>query len=220
MSTLAPRLALPLAALVAGVCLAGAVRAAEPAHAGHDHGAHAHHGADGEAGPSPSAGGTGLYTQADLQFLTHMIVHHQQALDLCDLVPDRSSRQEFLQFARYLYDAQLNEIEQMRGLLKMAEERGARIPETHLHGDPPMEGMLSRAQMAAIEAARGQEFERLWLEGMIYHHQGAIDMALAQQEAQFRSGNQPWGVDTLVDEMLAVQRSEIARMKQWLEEWQ
>ena len=73
--------------------------------------------------------------------------------------------------------------------------------------------------MAAIASARGLEFERLWLEGMILHHQGAVDMALAQQEAQFRDGNQPWGVDVLVDDMLAVQRGEIHRMQTWLKEW-
>jgi uncharacterized protein (DUF305 family) len=66
---------------------------------------------------------------------------------------------------------------------------------------------------------RGSEFERLWLEGMILHHQGAVDMALAQQEAQFANGNQPWGVDVLVDEMLSVQRAEISAMREWLQTW-
>jgi uncharacterized protein (DUF305 family) len=82
-----------------------------------------------------------------------------------------------------------------------------------------MAGMLSTAQMAAIAAARDAEFERLWLEGMVLHHQGAVDMALAQQESQFRNRNQPFGLDTLVDEMLAVQRAEIGRMKDWLAAW-
>jgi uncharacterized protein (DUF305 family) len=82
-----------------------------------------------------------------------------------------------------------------------------------------MAGMLSSTQMAAIRQARGAEFERLWLEGMILHHQGAVDMALAQQEAQFRNRNQPFGLDTLVDEMLVVQRGEIGKMKEWLVAW-
>jgi uncharacterized protein (DUF305 family) len=159
------------------------------------------------------------YAPADLQFLTHMIVHHGQALELCALVPSRSSREEFHRFARYLNDAQQSEIDQMQGLLKLAADRGVKIPEAHLHGDPPMHGMLSGAQMTAIANARGKEFERLWLEGMIRHHQGAVDMALGQQEAQFRAGNQPWGLDVLVDEMLAVQRAEIHRMQGWLRQW-
>jgi uncharacterized protein (DUF305 family) len=135
------------------------------------------------------------------------------------LVPSRSTREEFQRFARHLNDAQQAEMDQMNGLLRLAADRGAKIPEVHLHGDPPMAGMLSRAQLAAISAARGAEFERLWLEGMIHHHQGAVDMALAQQEAQFGSGNQPWGVDVLVDEMLAVQRGEIGQMREWLRSW-
>jgi uncharacterized protein (DUF305 family) len=160
-----------------------------------------------------------LYAPADLRFLTHMIVHHQQALELCALVPERSEREEFLRFARYLNDAQQAEIDQMRGLLLQAADRGTAIPEDHLHGDPPMAGMLSKAQMAAIAAANGIGFERLWLQGMILHHQGAVDMALAQQEAQFSTGHQPWGVDVLVDDMLAAQRGEIHRMRQWLLDW-
>ncbi|MEP7312043.1 MAG: DUF305 domain-containing protein [Pseudomonadota bacterium] len=161
-----------------------------------------------------------LHTQADLQFLSHMIVHHQQALDLCALVPSRSSREELHRYARYLNDAQRAEIDHMQGLLRQAEERGAVIPEEHLHDDPPMAGMLSKARMTAIAAARGGEFEQLWLQGMILHHQGAVDMALAQQEAQFRSAHQPWGVDVLVDDMLTVQRAEIHKMQIWLKDWE
>jgi uncharacterized protein (DUF305 family) len=160
------------------------------------------------------------YSDADLQFLQHMIVHHGQALELCKLVDGRSKRAEFLKFVRHVNDAQDAEIHQMRQLLNLAAERGAQLPHEHMHGDPPMAGMLSKAQMAAIAAAQGSAFEKLWLEGMILHHQGGVDMAIAQQQAQFRNGNQPWGVDTLVDDMLTVQRAEIAQMRAWSREWQ
>jgi uncharacterized protein (DUF305 family) len=196
------------AGLLVGLLAAGTGPAGGQAH---DHGAAA------AAGPAPATGSP--YRAADLQFLSHMIVHHEQALELCALVPARSAREEFHRFARYLNDAQQAEIDQMRGLLRLAADRGAATPPMHLHGDPPMAGMLSKAQMAAIAAAADAPFERLWLEGMILHHQGAVEMALAQQEAQFRSGNQPWGVDVLVDEMLAVQRAEIAKMRGWLRDW-
>jgi uncharacterized protein (DUF305 family) len=197
------------------LCLcAGALPAAVPAHdhakTGHDHGAMA---------AGKDAASTGMYSAADLAFLTHMIVHHQQALELCALVVERSQTKEFHRFARYLNDAQQSEIAQMRALLDQAAARGATIPEIRFHADPPMAGMLSSTQMAAIRQARGAEFERLWLEGMILHHQGAVDMALAQQEAQFRNRNQPFGLDTLVDEMLVVQRGEIGKMKEWLVAW-
>lgn len=201
-----------ITAAVLGLCggaLPGAESAGEPPSVSHGHGAGA--GAGGEG-----ASLQGTYSLADLTFLTHMIVHHQQALELCALVNERSQRAELQQFARYLYDAQQAEIEQMQALLAQAAARGAVIPKASFHADPPMPGMLSRAQMSAITRARGAQFERLWLEGMILHHLGAVDMALAQQEAQFRNRNQPFGLDTLVDEMLAVQRAEIARMRNWL----
>lgn len=203
-------------ALLAALAAAGPALAAEPAHehgpgaAGHDHAAQ---------GTAPAAGTPALYTAEDLQFLTHMIVHHEQALELTSLVPGRSTRDEFLRFARYLEGAQQSEIDQMRELLRLATDRGAVLPPSHLHGDPPMKGMLSRAQMAAIAAARGRDFERLWLEGMILHHEGALEMAMAQQAAQFASGHQPYGLDVLVDDMLVVQRGEITKMKAWLAEW-
>jgi uncharacterized protein (DUF305 family) len=171
------------------------------------------------AAGAASPGSAPPYTDADLTFLTHMVLHHEQALELCALVPTHSSREEFQRFARYVNDSQQAEINQMQGLLRMATDRGAVVPEHHMHGDPPMAGMLSRAQMTSIAEATGPQFEQLWLKGMIQHHQGAVDMALAQQEAQFHSGNQPWGVDVLVDDMLAVQRAEIGKMNTWLRQW-
>ena len=200
------------AALVFCVCT-GVLPAAEPAH---EHAAMEDRATPGGAS---AAQVVGTYSQADLAFLTHMIVHHRQALELCALVNGRTQREEFRRFARYLNDAQQAEIDQMEALLQQAASRGATIPEARFDADPPMAGMLSMAQMAAIAQAHGKEFERLWLEGMIRHHQGAVDMALAQQEAQYRNRNQPFGLDTLVDDMLAVQRAEIGRMKDWLVDW-
>ena len=160
-----------------------------------------------------------LYTQDDLMFLTMMIMHHQQALDMAALVPSRSNREEFVRFARYVDGGQRAEIDQMKALLKAAADRGLQAPHHDMSGDPPMSGMLSRAQMAALAAAKGPEFERLWLQGMIYHHQGALDMAREQQERQFASHRQPFGIDAMVDDMLNAQRMEINKMQTWLVEW-
>jgi uncharacterized protein (DUF305 family) len=160
-----------------------------------------------------------LYDQGDLHFLSHMIVHHRQALDLAALVPSRTTREEFIRFARYIDGEQRAEIEQMSSLLRVATERGLKVPDHEMHGDPPMAGMLSTSQMAAIAAARGAEFERLWLEGMILHHEGALDMARAQQKRQFETGRRPYGIDVLADDIVVVQRAEITKMRQWLKEW-
>jgi uncharacterized protein (DUF305 family) len=163
--------------------------------------------------------GAPLYAPEDLMFLSHMIVHHEQALELTALVPARSKREEFLRFARYLEGAQQTEIDHMRGMLELAEERGLTIPHHEMHGDPPMAGMLSKAQMAAIRAASGVEFERLWLEGMILHHEGAVAMALREQQRSFETGRRPYGIDTMLDEILVVQRAEITKMRGWVREW-
>ena len=157
-----------------------------------------------------------LYNDADLAFLQHMIVHHEQALTMCAWVPERSERGEFVRFARYVERAQAAEIKAMQSLLGAAAERGLEIPAQHLHGDPPMAGMLSTVQMAAIQAASSTEFERLWLEGMIYHHEGAIAMAHAQQEQQLASGRRPYGLDVLIEDLLVEQRAEITKMREWL----
>lgn len=160
-----------------------------------------------------------LFTQQDLLFLTHMIMHHEQALVMTAMVPSRSHREEFIRFARYLDGGQRSEIDHMKGLLKVAAERGLEIPHHEMTGDPPMVGMLSKAQMAALAAARGTEFEKLWLQGMIYHHQGALDMAREMQERQFETGRQTFGIDVLVEDITEVQRAEINKMKNWLVQW-
>ena len=173
-----------------------------------------HHESTPTAAPASS-----LYTQDDLMFLTHMIVHHQQAVEMAAWVPSRSHREEFVRFARYVDGAQRAEIDQMNTLLREAADRGMSPPHHEMTGDPPMHGMLSKAQMATLAAASGPQFEKLWLEGMIYHHQGALDMARAQQEAQFEDRHQPYGIDVLVDDILNSQRAEITKMQGWLTQW-
>jgi uncharacterized protein (DUF305 family) len=160
-----------------------------------------------------------LYTPEDLLFLRHMIVHHEQALDLAALVPSRTGREELIRFARQIAGAQRAEIDQMESLLALAADRGMTVPHHDLDADPPMPGLLSRAQMNAVAAANGAPFERLWLEGMIVHHEGALTMGRAQQRRQSESGRQPYGIDVLVDEILVVQRAEIAKMRAWLTQW-
>jgi len=196
------RLALALLALAA----AGSAGSQE-----HQHGA-------APAAPAASANAP-LFTPQDLMFLTHMIVHHEQALEMTAMVPSRSHREEFIRFARYLDGGQRSEIDHMKGLLRVAAERGLDIPHHEMTGDPPMAGMLSKAQMAALAAASGAEFEKLWLQGMIYHHQGALDMAREMQQRQFETGRQTFGIDVLVDDITEVQRAEINKMKNWLMQW-
>jgi uncharacterized protein (DUF305 family) len=196
------RLALALLAIAA----AGSAGSQE-----HQHGA-------APAAPAASANAP-LFTQQDLLFLTHMVMHHEQALEMTAMVPSRSHREEFIRFARYLDGGQRTEIDHMKGLLRIAAERGLEIPHHEMTGDPPMAGMLSKAQMAALVTASGAQFEKLWLQGMIYHHQGALDMAREMQERQFETGRQTFGIDVLVDDITEVQRAEINKMRMWLVQW-
>lgn len=160
-----------------------------------------------------------LYSQEDLLFLSHMIVHHEQALELAALVPSRTTRQELIQFALLVDKGQRAEIDHMKALLALAADRGAAVPEHALHAAEPMPGILSKTRMDAIAAARGRAFDRLWLEGMIEHHEGALTMGREQQRRQFESKRQPYGIDVMVDDILVVQRGEITKMKDWLADW-
>jgi uncharacterized protein (DUF305 family) len=171
--------------------------------------------------PAAEAGGpaTPLFNDADLLFLHHMIMHHEQAVVMSSLVPERSDRPEFVRFTGFVKRAQAAEILLMQSLLDLAASRGLDVPKHPPHGDPPMASMLSSAQMEALAAATGPEFERLWLEGMIYHHQGALDMAHRQQRQQLATGRRPYALAVLVEDILVEQRAEITKMRGWLDEW-
>lgn len=160
-----------------------------------------------------------IFNDGDLLFLHHMSLHHEQAVVMSSLVPERTDRDEFVRFAGYVGRAQAAEIALMQSLLDLAADRGMEVPDHGQHGDPPMAGMLSTAQIDALTAARNAEFERLWLEGMIVHHQGAIDMARRQQRQQSESGRRPYGLAVLVEEILVEQRAEITKMRAWLNDW-
>lgn len=152
------------------------------------------------------------FTIVDSMFAQMMIPHHEQALEMAALVPERSAAPEVTALAAEIDAAQGPEIEQMRRWL---EEWGLETDidlaehEDHLG----MEGMLSDAEMAALEAASGAEFDRLWLEGMIRHHEGAVTMA----ETQLASGiHEP--SRELAEEIIRTQQAEITRMRAMLGE--
>jgi uncharacterized protein (DUF305 family) len=160
-----------------------------------------------------------LYTADDLAFLQHMIMHHQQAVDMGALMEGRAAHPELIRFAGLVADAQRAEIATMQGMLDLAAARGLTPPEHHMHGDPPMAGMLSQAEMKALAAAKGPEFERLWLQGMMFHHEGGLAMTRAQELRQALDGRQPFQLAGMVDDILVGQRAEIGIMQGWLTNW-
>ncbi len=118
------------------------------------------------------------HSPADVAFMQGMIVHHQQAVDMAVLVKDRTNREEVVALAGRIEASQADEIEFMEGWLKDRGEpthmRGHAGHAAHMHH--MMVGMASPEQMAALAAASGVEFDRLFLTLMIAHHEGAIDM--------------------------------------------
>ncbi len=120
------------------------------------------------------------YTASDAQFMRDMIPHHQQALEMSRLAPDRTNSRELLKIARKIEAAQGDEIAFMEQWLT---SRGESIDQSHAHtGHHTMKGMATEAQMAALAAASGVEFDRQFLSLMIAHHEGAIDMVEALME--------------------------------------
>lgn len=111
------------------------------------------------------------YSGADIMFAQMMIPHHQQAVDMGTLAETRALSPEVKKLAAEIKAEQAPEINQMEAWLEDAKA-------SHDMGhDMGMGGMLSETEMTALKNAKGAEFDRLYLEGMIEHHKGAIHMA-------------------------------------------
>jgi len=168
------------------------------------------------------------YTQVDVDFMAGMIHHHAQALVMSRMAPSHGASPSLQIMARRIINAQNDEIDLMQAWLR---DRGEPVPEPrtageretdgghamhadHGAGHEMMPGMLSDEQLAALDAARGEEFDRLFLQFMIQHHQGAVTMVnelvaapgAAREEAVFK----------LASDIGADQTSEITRMQTML----
>ncbi len=190
------------------------------------------------------------FTEADAHFMQMMIIHHGQAVEMGDLIEDRTDNPGIRLMGDRIARSQATEIAMMRTWLQrrgqplepasmdhmhhgmshtsghsgghqdhmseMAHDQHDAMdvkidPKTGLSTVPLMSGMLSPAQMAELAAADGAEFDRLFLTGMIHHHQGAIDMVNGLMS---EPGN---GEDPELSEFLAAvvadQSAEINRMQ-------
>ena len=140
-----------------------------------------------------------------------MIPHHQQAVDLSALVPDRSTNPEVTKLASDIAAAQGPEIETMKVFLVQWNENPDTNTGSGHGGHGAMQGMVDEATMARLESLKGAEFDTLWLQSMIGHHQGAIEMA----KAEVANGE---NVDAkgLANDIITTQQAEIGQMKQML----
>ena len=117
------------------------------------------------------------FTDADVKFMQGMISHHAQAVEMGALVEGRTNREALIAMAQRISISQEDEMSMMRGWL---EDRGLDIPDEHAHHsmgeDDLMPGMLSPEDFAQLTAAEGPLFDSLFLQFMIDHHEGALEM--------------------------------------------
>lgn len=157
-------------------------------------------------------------TAADIAFVRMMIPHHEQAITMASLVPKQAGSAEVKALADRIDKAQTVEISALQAWLKPHRERTG---DGHAgHGGPArgdgdhaaMPGMATEAQLTALRAARGAEFDRQFLTLMITHHQGAVTMARDVMD----KGSDPT-VQEIAKEVLATQSGEINRMRDILD---
>lgn len=150
-------------------------------------------------------------TEADVQFMQSMITHHAQAVEMTALLRTRTARADMRLLAGRIEASQDDEMAFMRRWL---EVRGQSVPDAHAHHEQRgalMPGMLGPEEMARLAGSTGPEFDRLFLEGMIKHHAGALTM-VADLFATPGAG-QDTEVFAFASDVDADQRIEIGRMQ-------
>jgi uncharacterized protein (DUF305 family) len=148
------------------------------------------------------------HNDADVTFAQSMIPHHEQAVEMAQLATDRASSEAVRALAAEIEAAQSPEIEQMTGWLAEWGE------DDSMGAMPDMEsGMMSDAQMGELEAASGEEFDRMFLEMMIEHHTGAIAMA----ETEITDGQYAEAI-ALAEQVKSAQEAEITEMETLLDQ--
>jgi uncharacterized protein (DUF305 family) len=155
-------------------------------------------------------------TAADISFMQRMIVHHAQALEMTALLSSRTSRADMRLLARRIELSQADEISWMERWL---EVRGQSEPNSHSHhasGGNLMPGMLTADEMTRLAAATGNEFDRLFLESMIKHHEGALIMV--NDLFMTEGAGQDTEIFAFASDVDADQRIEIDRMSALLAE--
>ncbi|WKG08641.1 DUF305 domain-containing protein [Nocardia sp. PE-7] len=152
-----------------------------------------------------AAASTG-FNDVDVSFLQMMYPHHAQAVEMAKMVPSHTGNQQLIALAAQVEKAQAPEMQQITDLLAGFGEPAPSATEGH--GDHDMPGMMTDAQMSALQAANGADFDRQWLEMMIAHHEGAVGMA----QTELNGGVNPPSRQ-LATKIIADQEAEIATMR-------
>ena len=154
-----------------------------------------------------------VFTDGDVKFQQGMIHHHSQALQMVAMIATHTKTAELVAMGQKIQLSQSGEIKAMTEWLTARKQTvPMMMPDGTVmdHGDmPPMPGMLTPAQMKALDAARGAAFDELFLTGMIQHHKGALKMVADLREAG--GGKEP-NIAGFLNDVDNDQRMEIVRM--------
>jgi len=145
------------------------------------------------------------HNEADVAFAQGMIPHHDQAIEMSTMVIQRGDRDDVKAVAQRIADAQGPEIDLMREWL--AEWGEEESPEGDMAGHDTS-GMMSNAEMEQLQDASGPDLDRMFLEMMIRHHEGAISMA----EDELENGQFPAALK-LAETIINTQQAEIEEMQ-------
>jgi uncharacterized protein (DUF305 family) len=140
--------------------------------------------------------------ESETMFATMMIPHHQQAIDMSEMALANSSNADVKKLAQQIIDAQAHEIEQMQSWI---DGHGHEV-----HGDHDMMGMASEEDLARLKTLKSPEFDELFLNLMIVHHEGALDMV------SMLDGTDKVEAKELAQHIVEVQKAEIELMNQLL----
>lgn len=153
------------------------------------------------------------YTDADVEFITGMIPHHTQAILISSWAPSHEANQQIRNLTERIVVGQSDDLVLMKQWLG---DRGKPIPETGGGHDHMMHmpGMLTAEQMAQLDAARGTQYDRLFLTFMIQHHQGALQM-VDKLFGSSGAANDDF-IYKIASDIHAEQEIEIERMKSML----
>lgn len=150
------------------------------------------------------------FVGGDIKFMQGMIGHHSQALEMVALVPTHTSNGDLKKLALRIDVSQADEIKMMQRWLEVRGQQVPGVNAMHGHSTGLMPGMLTPDEMERLAAARGAAFDRLFLEGMIKHHGGALTMV----DALFAEpgAGQDSEIFAFASDVDADQRMEIDRM--------
>ena len=152
-----------------------------------------------------------LYTEADVHFMQGMIAHHAQAIYMSRLAVSRGANPRLLKFANKIDQSQQAEIRLMQDWL-VANKQSA--PDTSSWRTMTMPGMLTPAQLATLDSARGPEFDKQFLHLMIQHHEGALKMVADLLATPLAA--QDVDVSVFANDVVTVQTAEIDTMNEML----